>query len=559
MSAGKHLSCLFLSLYVSTVVADIGVWGNIIMINDLGREDQPSLTGFRVSNNSPYAVEFLGANGGGVQFNTIEDNFNTPEGAEYTFTNRFLALEDDTPEAQAFFRICPHGYSRCLYFKLVSLRRDYGFYGYTGNKAADEHQKDFKGYVQSLTTVSPVEAALTSHGVSFVTIMGGLYNLQRIASYQKMVNSLQAELGTATKNLLNASNKANLTSQDIQQLNSDISVAQNNIKEMKSEINEMKNFRKKYGSAENKTALFKDGKENFQHYHNNMKSTEKMVTNLKKEEFKLTTKHESRANKLNTAKQNYDHLRNKIQSAQANIKKTGVGRAVNSKFWTTFTMVVIPVIATYVGLLRSTRGSHQGLWETAFMAYSLEKITQDDVNMYSFIPEEALQTDFDFIDGNTASETIRLSFDGDDIDNQPIVEMSLSVLSNVWNRALIRKDKEGDWGEDKFRGVLKEEARWGVPEVEWKQSGALLLSIKSFNDLEFINLYQSEKEARELMDIGTSSMMIFDAPELYRGDADLSKINLEQDLRVLEASSNDDQDTKTLPLEALSIKNGEYG
>ncbi|WP_162902452.1 hypothetical protein, partial [Facilibium subflavum] len=99
----------------------------------------------------------------------------------------------------------------------------------------------------------------------------------------------------------------------------------------------------------------------------------------------------------------------------------------------------------------------------------------------------------------------------------------------------------------------------GVPEVEWKQSKALLLSIKSFNDLEFINLYQSEKEARELMDIGTSSMMIFDAPELYRGDADLSKINLEQDLRVLEASSNDDQDTKTLPLEALSIKNGEYG
>jgi hypothetical protein len=227
------------------------------------------------------------------------------------------------------------------------------------------------------------------------------------------------------------------------------------------------------------------------------------------------------------------------------------------------TMGLIPVAMTYYGLLMGTRGTHQGLWSTDFMAYSLEPVNQDDVKKYTFLLPAALNTKFEVIHESTAAEAVRLGFNGKGVDNQPLLEISLSVLSNVWNPAIIREQRSGDWGEDQFRGVLKKETRWGSDkDVYWESTGALLLSsFMSFNELDYNTQYTDMKKAIQEVNPGSSasSLLIFDRPELYPGDLDqaiLSQINMDQDERAKD--KNAEAFARKYQLESLFLKNDTY-
>ncbi|WP_162902273.1 hypothetical protein, partial [Facilibium subflavum] len=547
MNIKKALCYLFLSMYLSVSFAEIkGVWGNINMINDFGKTSQPSVAGFAVSNNSPYTVEYLGTSSDEIV--TFEGDIapNTPmlENPEDIFKNRFYSKDRDVPEAQAFFRICPSDYHKCLYFKLASHHRSYGFYGYTGNKAAGEHEKDLENYRDSLTGNSIWGIAVTGAG-GVAGVISSYYlirHLRKSANISKMIENTQKKISAANQQISKLSNQfdsgARSLIKELQIVDKKYVSALS--KQMKlgierhakvTQLNEIKAKLSKVVNTNNLEEIHKLSRARTAAYNEVSKvaikqqqamieasTYSKKIDNLNssiKQASKLDAKWNAKVEKALTNKVNDLQLaQNKLANLQAQKLKLLGAKQLLKDIGSTIMVMAIPIAMAYVGLLISTRGTHQGVWGTGFLAYALEPVTQDDVNKYDFLPDEALQTDFDLIDQNTAFETIRLSFDGDDIDNQVLIEISLSVLSSVWNKQLIREAEGDDWGDDLFRGVLREEARWGVPEVEWKQSGALLLSIKSFNDLDYITQYVDMTTAikEHNPESQASSLMIFDAP-----------------------------------------------
>jgi hypothetical protein len=178
-----------------------GVWGNIVEINDIGAVSQRSMAGFRVENNSPFKVEYLGAFNSSakinyveypgasnsiVKFNSIPENFSTPDGAEHTFDNRFNNLfmnetdvtSGDVVESDAFFKICPAQYGdKCLYFKLVSRHQDYGYY--YAAEAPTKHQLAFDGHIKDLSTGTGLGIGLGA-SVGALSMGLGVYNLARM-------------------------------------------------------------------------------------------------------------------------------------------------------------------------------------------------------------------------------------------------------------------------------------------------------------------------------------------------------------------------------------------
>jgi hypothetical protein len=586
--------CVFVATGVNAEEAKPGIWGSIVRIQDGAYSPQASMTGFGVINYSPYVLEYLGSNNSNVHFADIpvgydfNDLANSKDIVQNIFSNNF-DFTQNADNTAAFFRMCPASYGKCLYFKLVSEKQSYGYY-YTSDAPA-KHQLDLDKFFKHEAAENMLKSFGISAAFSALSIGLGHINNMRILQRDRRMASQVESLAHYTNHYADEISDLSIKLDDSYQTMENIA---STMDKKASALEELVKMEKKQMEYYTRYRHIELDIENFPAYYEKneiqkMKSESKrlrenekqvkdeiikkktMITNLEDKITSLNLEANNLAIKqpahwiekekvLREYKKINNILTDRLNKTRIDQQKRGFfNKVFNTQIGSSIaTMVVIPVALTYIGLLEGTRGSHQGLWSTDFMAFTIKSISQEDMNRYPFLKDADLSTKImESPSNNTGGQKLILSFAGDGLDNQPLVELSLFVLSNVWNPRLTKSVSNDNWGVDRYRGELTNRDMGGDDEVAFEESAALGLSISSYNDLDFTYLFNSEKETRNALQIGSSDMSIFAAPELYSGTLDqqaLKKINMQQDKRTTEES----QAANQMQLESLWLKNDEY-